>query len=218
MILSPGPPISVPGRVVGTPVQIAAVASLAGFTGQNLTIAVAVALAESGGNAYAISPAKDYGLWQINYSAHKDLFNAHQTTTSWADPQVNGADAISVFRAAGNKWSPWVTYWTGAYFVHMGTAQTAVAQLGNQNAATVAAPFLQQARSGAGGISATGSTPTQTPNAQPAAASSGPVSDQGALLRLIEIFIGGAMLVIGLKQLTTKTPVISPLLKKIPVG
>lgn len=96
----------------------------AGFTGKDADIAVAVALAESGGNprAHNSTPPDDsYGLFQINMlgalgpdrrkrfglSSNADLF----------DPATNARVAYSIFKASG--WSPWTTYTRGTYKKHM---------------------------------------------------------------------------------------------------
>lgn len=68
-------------------------------------IAAEIAMAESGGNQYAISPTNDYGYWQINGS-HGTL----ATTNALGNAQA--AIAIS---GNGSNWTPWTTYNTGAY-------------------------------------------------------------------------------------------------------
>ncbi len=109
-----------------TPAAIRAVASAAGFTddpaAQDLTISVAVALAESAGKTDAINTAntngtRDYGLWQIN-SVHADLFKS----AVWSDPAQNARMAFAVFKGAGYRWSPWSTFNNGAYKRFMGVA------------------------------------------------------------------------------------------------
>lgn len=68
-------------------------------------IAAEIAMAESGGNQYAISPTNDYGYWQINGS-HGAL------ATLDAFGNARAAIAIS---GNGTDWSAWTTYQTGAY-------------------------------------------------------------------------------------------------------
>jgi Lysozyme like domain/LysM domain len=68
-------------------------------------IAAEIARAESSGDADAISPTDDYGLWQIN--------------TSWGalatlNPEANARAAILISHD-GTDWNPWTTYRTGAY-------------------------------------------------------------------------------------------------------
>ncbi len=107
--------------------QIAAVAQRAGFKGRDVTIAVAVALAESGGRTDAVNTAnrngsRDYGLWQIN-TVHGSLL----TRGSWSNPDDNARMAYTVFSQAGNSWRPWATYNSGRYLAFMGAASAASA-------------------------------------------------------------------------------------------
>lgn len=115
-----------------TPAAIRGYASDAGFTDDpgapDLTIAVAVALAESGGRTDIASPTntngtRDYGLWQIN-SVHKDLLTGHD----WADPVQNARMAFHVFADAHYRWTPWSTFNSGSYKRFMGIAQTSAAR------------------------------------------------------------------------------------------
>lgn len=97
-----------------TPPQIAQWAVQAGFSGQDLVTAVAVALAESDGRIDATNTnsdgTTDYGVWQIN-SVHADEFTKHPQWWS-----VENADmAHDIYAAAGNKWTPWSTYTSGKY-------------------------------------------------------------------------------------------------------
>jgi hypothetical protein len=95
---------STPGAVV------AQAAKDAGFTGNDLVIAIAVAKAESGWRPSVVSPrnadgTKDCGLWQIN-SIHKDLLRK----SSCSDPKANARMARQVWKNAHGSWSPWYTY------------------------------------------------------------------------------------------------------------
>jgi hypothetical protein len=81
-----------------------------------LDTAIAVALAESGGRTDAVSATHDYGLFQINKSAHPDLFSDHQ----WDDPRANIDMARLVWERAGKSFNPWTTYKNGAYKSHLG--------------------------------------------------------------------------------------------------
>ncbi len=80
----------------------------------NLAIAVAIALAESGGRDDAThdnpNGSTDYGLWQIN-SVHTDILGSGD----WRDPQVNARMARVVYEQSGAKFTPWSTYNSGAY-------------------------------------------------------------------------------------------------------
>lgn len=114
-----------------SPEQIARHAYDAGFRGDDLAIAVAVALAESTGDPRAhnpVPPDNSYGLWQINMigalgperrrqyglDANRDLF----------DPAVN-AKVANKISSDGNNWTPWSTYTNGAYRRHLDRAERA---------------------------------------------------------------------------------------------
>ena len=108
----------VPNATILTPAQIAAYAQNAGFTGADLQTAVAIALAESGGNPVTYNPETaagtpdgegSYGLWQIYLNAHPEF-----AMQNLYDPQTNANDAYAVYAAAGG-FSPWSTYTSGAY-------------------------------------------------------------------------------------------------------
>jgi LysM repeat protein len=69
-------------------------------------IAAEIAMAESGGNQYAVSPTNDYGYWQINGS--------HGPALATFNPIGNARAAISISNNGGN-WDAWTTYTSGAY-------------------------------------------------------------------------------------------------------
>jgi peptidoglycan hydrolase CwlO-like protein len=111
-----------------TPEQIAYVAQKAGFTGHDLVIAVAVALAESGGNANAegdVAIGGSFGLWQIYCVAHPYLIPpSNPDSVPWYDPYQNAQWAYKV--SGGSNWEPWSTYIHGSYRPHMAAAEAAV--------------------------------------------------------------------------------------------
>lgn len=94
---------------------LAQIAAGAGFSGSALPIAVAIALAESGGNPNAhclncLGVREDSrGLWQINVNAHPEYAGANLY-----DPSTNGAAAYAV-SSGGSNFRPWSTYKSGAY-------------------------------------------------------------------------------------------------------
>src|SRR5216684_2897645 len=99
--------------------DIATYARQAGFSGNDLATAVAIALAESSGNPTVVgdlnlTPGGSVGLWQINLKAHPDLAAGDLT-----DPQTNANAAYAVYQAAGNSFHPWTTYKTGAYTAYL---------------------------------------------------------------------------------------------------
>ncbi|HXC86021.1 MAG TPA: LysM peptidoglycan-binding domain-containing protein [Trebonia sp.] len=68
-------------------------------------MAAEIAMAESGGNQYALSPTDDYGYWQINASnGALATFNA-----------FGNARAAITLSQDGTNWDPWTTYTSGAY-------------------------------------------------------------------------------------------------------
>lgn len=103
--------------------QIAQAAAAGGFSGNDQIIAVAVALAESGGNASAThknsNGTTDYGLMQIN-SVHSALI----ASGTWSNPTDNMRMAKSVKDSSG--WTAWTTYKTGAYLIYYSRAAAAV--------------------------------------------------------------------------------------------
>ena len=127
-----------------TPEQVALVASKAGFKDKNLVIAVAVALAESGGNALAhgdlqLAPYGSYGLWQINSHAHPNLIGLPADPSKWYDPFVNATFAYKV--SGGSNWKPWSTFIHESYKSHMVMAGAGVSKY-TANPSAVPAPKI----------------------------------------------------------------------------
>lgn len=108
--------------------QIAGYAQTAGFTGDDLVTAVAIALAESSGNPEAhgdlsLPGSGSYGLWQIYAHAHPEF---GPDFTKLFDPQTNANAAYSVYQAAGSSFAPWSTFKNGAYSAYLQNASDAV--------------------------------------------------------------------------------------------
>jgi hypothetical protein len=106
--------------------QLLALAEGAGFQGNDVQTAAAVALAESGGNPMAYNPEVaalappqkgSYGLWQIYLNVHPEFAGQNLF-----DPATNAAAAFSVYSAAGNSFSPWSTYGSGAFTKYLPSA------------------------------------------------------------------------------------------------
>jgi LysM repeat protein len=78
----------------------------AGGSGGEALTAAEIAMAESGGNQYALSPWGDVGFWQINRAAWGSMatFNAY-----------GNARAAIIISHDGTDWSPWTTFTSGAY-------------------------------------------------------------------------------------------------------
>jgi hypothetical protein len=80
-------------------------------------LAAAVAMAESGGNPFAVGDnSTSFGLWQIHTPSHPE-FDASQLLTAGYN-----AHAALLISKSGTDWSPWTTFRTGAYKAFMGIA------------------------------------------------------------------------------------------------
>jgi hypothetical protein len=114
--------------------EIARVAHRAGFRGKALETAVAVALAESGGNpkAHNATPPDDsYGLWQVNMlgslgPARRRQFHLRSNQALY-DPATNARAAWSI-SSHGTSFTPWSVYTNGAYRSQLARAREAVAR------------------------------------------------------------------------------------------
>jgi LysM repeat protein len=77
----------------------------AGGNPSDAFMAAEIAMAESGGHQYALSPTDDYGYWQINISnGALATFNA-----------LGNARSAVIISHDGTDWYPWTTYTSGAY-------------------------------------------------------------------------------------------------------
>jgi len=77
----------------------------AGGNASDAFMAAEIAMAESGGDQYALSPTDDYGYWQIN---------ASNGALATFDAFGNARAAITLSQD-GTNWDPWTTYTSGAY-------------------------------------------------------------------------------------------------------
>lgn len=108
-----------------------------------LVSAIAVALAESGGNDHAISSSHDFGVWQINWIHFGTVGIA---ANNWMDIDVNARAAIAI-SGNGSNWAAWCTAWAdpgpncghgflsapqikSAAYYHLADAQAAAQVLG----------------------------------------------------------------------------------------
>lgn len=104
--------------------QIATVANSAGFTGDSLVKATAIALAESSGRTDVVNSIGCVGLWQIYQKVH---VKAHpHWTTEWLKNPQNNANAAFILSNGGKNWIPWEVYTNGMYLMHMEAARQAV--------------------------------------------------------------------------------------------
>lgn len=108
-----------------TPAQVAQIAAGAGFRGTALRNAVAVALAESGGDSAALNVntdryrSRDRGLWQINDHWHPEVSDA------MAFSPASAAAAAYRISAKGTNWDQWSTWKNGTAATQFGRAQLA---------------------------------------------------------------------------------------------
>jgi hypothetical protein len=122
--------------------KIAGVALNAGFSGNALNVAVAVALAESRGDARAhnpVPPDNSYGLWQINMLGgmgpeRRKRFNL-KSNEDLFDPSTNARVAYALWKERGN-FSAWSTYSNGRYLAYLPRANAAVKKNGGAAIAT----------------------------------------------------------------------------------
>lgn len=113
------------------PAAIAALAKAAGWVGQDIATAVAVAMAESGGNpaSHTVDGDDDsWGLWQVNMKGamgpeRRRAFGL-SSDSQLSDPRTNARVAHAIQQSQG--WSTaFGSYSSGAYRKYLGQAQTA---------------------------------------------------------------------------------------------
>jgi Lysozyme like domain len=99
-----------------SPVQIYAYATAAGFSGTAAVDAVAVALAESGGNTTAVnSNGSNVGLWQIGAQGTVNDAGVGLSASQLEDPATNARAAYTVWSRAGGTFAhDWTTWTSGA--------------------------------------------------------------------------------------------------------
>jgi hypothetical protein len=91
-------------------------------------VAVAVALAESGGRTDAVRnnpgppPSRDRGLWQINSRFHPDVTDAQAFNAAAA------TDVAHRLSSGGRSWTLWNSFRNNAYLRYLATARAAVAR------------------------------------------------------------------------------------------
>lgn len=109
-------------------VQIAGYAKQAGFSGNALITAVAVAMAESSGNTNVENSIGCVGLFQIYGKIHR---RSHPTwTNSWLKSPGNNAKAAYILSNGGKNWKPWEAYSRGMHKRYLSSATAAVRSVG----------------------------------------------------------------------------------------
>lgn len=196
--------------------EIASVAYSAGFRGGSLAVAVAVALAESGGDPSAThrnsNGSTDRGLWQIN-SVHSQ----YDAARLLSDPAYNARAAFEI-SGGGANFRPWAAYTNLSYRTHLSAAEAVAGTAGSTASTPVGLPApgdIPNAIGGAlgGALNATGAAgllgaPFGIVNDWFAGAAGGVAT---ALLRagITTVFVLGALALIGmgLNRLTGHSPV-----------
>lgn len=112
-------------------VEIGKLASNAGFSGSDLIIAIAIALAESGGKPDAVgdkdlAPEKgpSIGLWQINIGTKAHALEYSEDELK--DPQSNADAAHDIYAAAGNRFRDWSTFIHGNYQTYIDEVKSVI--------------------------------------------------------------------------------------------
>lgn len=93
--------------------QIAGYLRAAGFPADQIATGVAIALAESGGRTDALNTANRNGSWDAGLMQVNSIHGYSQSYLF--DPKNNVAASIKIYRAAGNRWTPWSTFNSGSF-------------------------------------------------------------------------------------------------------
>jgi hypothetical protein len=112
------PPVEPPILVPLTQEQCKQLAAKAGFVGNDLEVAGAIAMAESSGRYWVENSIPCIGLWQINFR----FWNPHYPTWTkeWLKvPANNAIAAFIVYTLAGSTFRDWSTFTSGAYLKFM---------------------------------------------------------------------------------------------------
>lgn len=119
------------GRI--NPAPAVQAARKAGFSGEGLVTAVAIAMAESRGNPSARNDNADtgddsWGLWQINYFGNlaEGRTKKFGPKESMTDPVANAKAAYEI-SGGGRNFKAWTTYTSGKYKQYLQAARDAVA-------------------------------------------------------------------------------------------
>jgi len=121
-----------------SPKDVAQFAYNAGFRGQALVIATAIAMAESGGRAAAMGDTgietgtwgPSVGLWQIRSVKAQTGKGGARDQQINVDPGQNAQHAFAI-SGGGKNFGPWSTYGNGAYSKFLNVAQQAAQGISN---------------------------------------------------------------------------------------
>jgi hypothetical protein len=103
--------------------QLRSLATEVGWRGDNINIAVAVAMAESSGktcskgdvNLENATWGPSIGLWQIRSLRSQKGTGGVRDETANYDPRINARHAYQIWSGEGGSWQPWSTWNNGAY-------------------------------------------------------------------------------------------------------
>lgn len=169
-------------------------AKSAGLSGEATGIAIAIALAESGGRIGAIGGpnfdgSRDYGIWQINEKAHPQLFA--QYPEWWS---ITNAKMMAAVSNGGTNWKPWSVYNNGKWLLYRQrgllaaqlTASTGTVKAGEAGSQTVTSypwtPAMHALQSIGGLLYKAGEW----------------TGDPDSWVRVLQVAVGGALVVGGI--------------------
>jgi hypothetical protein len=170
--------------------QIAGYVLGAGFTGNSAVTAVAVVLAESGGDTGSVGDVKlqtgtwgpSIGLFQIRSLNAQKGSGGQRDALANVDPATNAKNAYAI-SSSGRTFAPWSTYKSGSYLKFLNRAQAAIKSPGSVSAASVG-----------------GSSNATTTN--PVASGISALIDPGTWRRLGAFLLGGLFLIFALYRAT----------------
>ena len=193
-----------------TPDRIAAYARDAGVAVADLPVAVAIALAESGGRERAHNtrpPDDSYGLWQINlYGSLRGRVSEYglKAPGDLFDPATN-ARAMARISNGGKNWRPWSTYTSGRHLLFMPVAVAGVAAMPAGKIGNDAVDAVDNVRDTVDGIEA-GITKVGAWT-----------SDRNNWIRVAKVAGGVGVLLVGVTALT-RGGVTQAITKVVPMG
>jgi Lysozyme like domain len=101
-------------------------------------IAAAIALAESGGCTAALN-LTDNGGTQTSVGLWQTSNGTHSYPASWTTAAGNAAEAVAKYTGAGDKFTPWGTYDSGAYTAYLNNGTTPDLSVPSSGSAATAA-------------------------------------------------------------------------------
>lgn len=157
-----------------SPLQIAQIAYDAGFRGQALVTAVAVALAESSGRPEAVGDVAlqndkwgpSIGLWQVRSLREQQGTGGTRDPSILTDPVVNARSAFEI-SGGGENFTPWTVFKKGTYRKFLNEAQSAAGSVGEGTGIEYpTGPQGEVDMSGGGTVQAAGFSVAQVQGAQ----------------------------------------------------